>query len=102
MRCVIVLNETTTKKKIDHDQFDLDYLLDVNEQSMIEGWHRRSAAILTEHQNQLEKFTKIEHVEKTKQFLLIKNYLYAEEAEQTSSSPKSACATNKVNKNKPF
>lgn len=53
---------------------------------MIEGWHKRTAAILTEHQLQLERFTKIQHVEKTKQLLLIKNYLFAEETE--NSSPK--------------
>ena len=51
---------------------------------MIEGWHKRTAAILTEHQLQLERFTKIQHVEKTKQLLLIKNYLFAEETENSS------------------
>lgn len=61
-----------------------------NDQSMIDGWHKRCAATLAEHHMQLERFNKIQQVEKTKQFLLIKNYLQAEEAEKNNSPPKSA------------
>lgn len=64
---------------------------------MIEGWHKRTAAILTEHQLQLERFTKIQQVEKTKQLLLIKNYLFAEETE--NSSPKYVKEKSKNNQN---
>lgn len=65
---------------------------------MIDGWYRRTAATLAEHYGQLERFTKTQQVEKTKRFLLIKNYLHAEEAEKTNnSSPKSAKVTSTKN-----
>lgn len=47
----------------------------VRGEEMLQGWRPRSDSLIFEHQWELEKLTRLQQVEKTKHFLLLKNTL---------------------------
>jgi len=49
----------------------------VRGEEMLQGWRPRSDSLIFEHQWELERIARIEHVEKTKNFLLLKESLNA-------------------------
>lgn len=45
----------------------------VRGEEMLQGWRPRSDSLIFEHQWELEKLTRLQQVEKTKHYLLLKN-----------------------------
>ncbi|CAF0990027.1 unnamed protein product [Adineta steineri] len=59
----------------------------VRGEEMLEGWRPRSDSLIVEHQHDLEKLYKIECVEYTKHFLLVKNRLDNPLSSPSDNSP---------------
>lgn len=53
----------------------------VRGEEMLQGWRPRSDSLIFEHQWELEKLTRLQQVEKTKHFLLLKNTLAKDDEE---------------------
>lgn len=58
----------------------------VRGEEMLQGWRPRSDSLIFEHQWELEKLTRLQQVEKTKHFLLLKNTLDSMKSEETEQN----------------
>lgn len=75
----------------------------VRGEEMLKGWRPRSDSLIFEHQWELEKLTRLQQVEKTKNFLLLRSNIEIDEKEQKINSnntiPKDKTIESLNNKN---
>jgi kinesin family protein 1 len=73
----------------------------VRGEEMLQGWRPRSDSLIFEHQWEIEKLTRLQQVEKTKHFLLLKNTMDSINSD-SGSLKKSATSSNIDKLNRQF
>lgn len=74
----------------------------VRGEEMLKGWRPRSDSLIFEHQWELEKLTRLQQVEKTKNFLLLKSNLEIEQNESKDKIKNIKSEPENLNSNRDF